>query len=40
MGIQDFSNIDPNEEEGDDEIWIDDVSSLLLHNQNEYGGRI
>ena len=37
MGMQNSSNINSIEEDGNDETWIDGVSLMLLHNQDEDG---
>ena len=37
MGVQNYSNVDPVEEENVNKSWIDGIYLMSLHNHNEYG---
>ena len=35
--MKNYSNLDPTDEDGDGETWIDNILSISLHNHNEDG---
>ena len=35
--MKNYSNLDPIEEDGDNEIWIDRILFISLHNNDGYG---